>query len=85
MTRNNMGTSKQSDPAIMPGSPKLYAEREDIMKETTGIVRRIDDLGRIVIPKEMRQTLRIKEGDSLEISINGEVILIRRAEAAQST
>jgi len=50
------------------------------MKETTGIVRRIDDLGRVVIPKEMRQTLRIREGDSLEISIDGEVILIRRAE-----
>lgn len=34
----------------------------------TGIVRRIDDLGRIVIPKEIRRTLNIKEGDALEIS-----------------
>ena len=33
----------------------------------TGIVRRIDDLGRIVIPKEIRRNLRIKEGDALEI------------------
>jgi len=33
----------------------------------TGIVRRIDDLGRIVVPKEIRRTLRIREGDSLEI------------------
>ena len=35
--------------------------------KATGIVRRIDDLGRVVIPKEIRRTLRIKEGDPLEI------------------
>lgn len=35
--------------------------------KATGIVRRIDDLGRIVIPKEIRRTLRIREGDALEI------------------
>lgn len=42
----------------------------------TGIVRRIDDLGRVVIPKEIRRTLRIREGDPLEIytEANGEVI-----------
>jgi len=34
--------------------------------KTTGIIRRIDDLGRIVIPKEMRRTLRLREGDPLE-------------------
>ena len=34
--------------------------------KATGIVRRIDDLGRVVIPKEIRRTLRIKEGDPLE-------------------
>lgn len=45
--------------------------------KATGVVRRIDDLGRIVIPKEIRKTLRIKEGDPLEIFTdkNGEVIL----------
>ena len=44
--------------------------------KATGIVRRIDDLGRIVIPKEIRRTLRIKDGDPLEIytDTNGEVI-----------
>lgn len=44
--------------------------------KATGIVRRIDDLGRIVIPKEIRRTLRIKEGDPLEIYTDreGEVI-----------
>ncbi len=43
----------------------------------TGIVRRIDDLGRIVIPKEIRRTLRIREGDPLEIFTNreGEILL----------
>ena len=35
--------------------------------KATGIVRRIDDLGRIVIPKEIRRTMRIREGDPLEI------------------
>lgn len=44
--------------------------------KATGIVRRIDDLGRIVIPKEIRRTMRIREGDPLEIytSPDGEVI-----------
>lgn len=44
--------------------------------KATGIVRRIDDLGRVVIPKEIRRTLRIREGDPLEIytEANGEVI-----------
>ena len=45
--------------------------------KATGIVRRIDDLGRIVIPKEIRRTLRIREGDPLEIFTDreGKVIL----------
>lgn len=45
--------------------------------KATGVVRRIDDLGRIVIPKEIRKTLRIKEGDPIEIFTDreGEVIL----------
>lgn len=37
--------------------------------KATGIVRRIDDLGRIVIPKEIRRTLRIREGDPLQITL----------------
>jgi len=50
--------------------------RQHEMK-ATGIVRRIDDLGRVVIPKEIRRTLRIREGDPLEIFVDrdGEVIL----------
>ena len=44
--------------------------------KATGIVRRIDDLGRVVIPKEIRRTMRIREGDPLEIftASDGEVI-----------
>ncbi|MCC8022794.1 MAG: AbrB/MazE/SpoVT family DNA-binding domain-containing protein, partial [Clostridiales bacterium] len=44
--------------------------------KATGIVRRIDDLGRVVIPKEIRRTMRIREGDPLEIytEADGEVI-----------
>ena len=37
--------------------------------KATGIVRRIDDLGRVVIPKEIRRTLRIREGDPLNNSL----------------
>ena len=45
--------------------------------KATGVVRRIDDLGRVVIPKEIRKTLRIKEGEPLEIFTDreGQVIL----------
>lgn len=45
--------------------------------KATGIVRRIDDLGRVVVPKEIRRTLRIREGDPLEIFTDreGQVIL----------
>ena len=44
--------------------------------KATGIVRRIDDLGRVVIPKEIRRTMRVREGDPLEIFLNedGEVV-----------
>lgn len=45
--------------------------------KATGIVRRIDDLGRVVVPKEIRRTLKIREGDPIEIFTekDGEIIL----------
>lgn len=43
----------------------------------TGIVRRIDDLGRIVIPAEMRHVLGVREGDQLEITLEGDHVAIR--------
>lgn len=46
--------------------------------KATGVVRRIDDLGRIVIPKELRRNLRIREGDSIEIFTDGTNSIILR-------
>lgn len=46
--------------------------------KSTGIIRRIDDLGRVVIPKEIRKNLKIKESDSLEIFIDGENIILKK-------
>ena len=52
------------------------------MKET-GIVRRIDDLGRIVIPKEIRRTMRISEGDPLELFLAGNNIVLHKYEVSE--
>ena len=53
--------------------------------KATGVVRRIDDLGRIVIPKELRRTMRIKEGDSLEIFIDGsDKVVLRKYSPVQN-
>ena len=46
--------------------------------KSTGVIRRIDDLGRIVIPKEIRKNLRIKEGDNLEVFIDNEDIILKK-------
>lgn len=55
--------------------------------KATGIVRRIDDLGRVVIPKEIRRTMRIREGDPLEIytSADGEVIFRKYSALGEMT
>lgn len=63
---------------VIHKNTKNHHRKERLHKlKATGIVRRIDDLGRVVIPKEIRRTLRIREGDPLEIFIDreGEVIL----------
>lgn len=46
--------------------------------KSTGVIRRVDELGRIVIPKEIRRTLRIKDGESLEIFVDREVITLKK-------
>jgi len=46
--------------------------------KNTGIIRRIDELGRIVIPKEIRKTLRIKDGESLEIYLKNTNIILKK-------
>ncbi len=48
----------------------------------TGIVRRIDDLGRVVIPKEIRRSLNIKEGDPLEIYVNEDSVVYKKYDIA---
>lgn len=50
--------------------------------KSTGIVRKVDELGRIVIPKELRTTLNIEEKDSLEIYVDGEHIILKKYEPA---
>jgi len=46
--------------------------------KATGIIRNIDNLGRVVIPKEMRKTRGINNGDALEFHVEGESIILRR-------
>lgn len=46
--------------------------------KSTGVVRRIDDLGRIVIPKEIRRNLRIRDGESLEIFVDSNSIILKK-------
>ena len=55
--------------------------------KATGIVRRIDDLGRVVIPKEIRRVLRIRDGDPMEIFTNreGEVIFKKYSPVGELT
>lgn len=48
--------------------------------KATGIVRRIDDLGRVVIPKEIRKTMRIREGDPLEIFTENNMVCFAKYE-----
>ena len=68
IVNNNPPFTNTSSTALVNGGIDMKA---------TGIVRRIDDLGRIVVPKEIRRTLRIREGDPLEIFTDreGEIIL----------
>ena len=48
--------------------------------KATGIVRRIDDLGRVVIPKELRRTYHINEGDPLEIFVDDNQLVLKKYE-----
>ena len=46
--------------------------------KNTGIVRKIDDLGRIVIPIDIRKNLRIREGDSLEVFVDNDCVCFKK-------
>ena len=50
--------------------------------KSTGIVRKVDELGRIVLPIEMRRTLDIEEKDALEIYVEGESVILRKYQAS---
>ncbi|NLG84999.1 MAG: AbrB/MazE/SpoVT family DNA-binding domain-containing protein [Firmicutes bacterium] len=52
------------------------------MMKSTGIVRKVDELGRVVIPIELRRTLQIEERDALEIYVDGEKIILKKYEPA---
>lgn len=52
------------------------------MLKSTGIVRKVDELGRVVIPIELRRTLGISEKDALEIYVDGERIVLKKYEPA---
>lgn len=48
--------------------------------KATGIIRKVDELGRIVIPKEIRTTLEVEEGTPLEIYVEGEQVILKKYE-----
>lgn len=48
------------------------------MKKSTGIVRKVDELGRVVVPIELRRTLGIEEKDPLEIYVDGDSIILKK-------
>ncbi|NLI60285.1 MAG: AbrB/MazE/SpoVT family DNA-binding domain-containing protein [Clostridiales bacterium] len=50
--------------------------------KSTGIVRKVDELGRIVIPIELRRTLNVAEKDALEIYVDGDQIILKKYEPA---
>ncbi len=52
--------------------------------KTTGVIRRIDELGRIVIPKEIRKNLRIKNGENIEIFLDGDAIILKKFSQIES-
>lgn len=52
------------------------------MMKSTGVVRKVDELGRIVIPIELRRTMGIEERDSLEIYVDGDKIILKKYEPA---
>lgn len=55
-----------------------------IVMKSTGIVRRVDELGRIVIPIELRRTLNIMEKDTLEIFVNDDHIILKKYQTDQT-
>jgi len=59
-----------------------FGEEEETQMKSTGIVRKVDELGRVVIPIELRRTLGIEQKDALEIYVDNEHIILKKYEPA---
>ena len=66
-------------PARQSGGEKTKESGLKIMK-ATGIVRKVDELGRVVLPVEMRRTMNIDEQDSMEIYVEGNTVMLKKYE-----
>lgn len=56
----------------------------EVTMRTTGVIRRIDDLGRIVVTKEIRRKLNIREGDPLELYVGDDFVAFKKYNSAKS-
>lgn len=70
------------EPPLRDRETTANTERMCPPMKSTGIVRRVDELGRIVLPIELRRTLNIAEKDSLEIYVDGSSIMLRKYQPA---
>lgn len=59
------------------------AENKNLKLKATGIIRRVDDLGRIVIPREIRRNLRLKEGDPMELFVQDDMVCFKKYNPAE--
>lgn len=71
-----------SVPSELGENMSTYYGKGSIAMKSTGIVRKVDDLGRIVLPIELRRTLDIAEKDSLEIYVDGPSIVLKKYQPA---
>ncbi len=67
---------------IVKGTEKFIERLGGVSMKSTGIVRKVDELGRVVLPIELRRTLDIAEKDALEIYVDGATIILRKYEPA---
>jgi len=67
---------------VLSSFVEFCREEGGIVLKSTGMVRRIDDLGRVVLPIELRRTMGIDEKDPLEFLVDGEQIILRKFEPA---
>lgn len=61
-------------------STRGHYEQEETVMKATGIVRKLDELGRIVLPIEMRRTFGLAEKDAVEIYVEGDCIILKKHE-----